>query len=111
MSNDTRINEQVRRILARFWVDASELRSTCTRGTLRFHGTLRRLPAADRECPLQEPVIEVLTQEIRRLPGVKKVYFTGVQVEERWVTAELIDDDRNRSASSPEPQEETETVE
>ena len=93
MSEDTRIAEQVRRVLTRFWIDASELRYTCTRGTLRFHGLLRRLPSADRDCPLYEPVIEVLTQEIRRLRGVQKVYFTGVQVEERWVQAELVDDD------------------
>ena len=110
MAQDTRIAEQVRRILTRFWIDATELRFTSTRGTLRFHGTLRRLPSADRDCPLHEPVIEAITHEIRRLQGVQKVYFTGVTVEERWVQAELIEDGDD-AGSSPTNEAEPERVE
>ncbi len=87
-TEDVRITEQVRRVLARHWIDPTDLRWTCTKGTLRFRGTFRRLPSPESP-PVGEPLLETVSQEIRRLQGVQKVYFTGVQVEERWFPPEI----------------------
>ena len=90
-TEDRRIAEHVRRVLTSYWVDLTELRFTCTRGTLRFTGILRRLPSADRNVPLSAPLLEVITQEIKRLRGVARVYFTGVTIDECWVDAEAVE--------------------
>lgn len=82
---DVRISELVRRVLTRYWVDLTELRFSCTGGTLRFHGTLRRQARpGSPPPPVTESIVDAITQEIRRLPGVKKVYLTGVTVDGRW---------------------------
>ncbi len=92
MSNEDRqVSEQVRRILTSFWIDLSELRFSCTRGTLRFTGILRRLASEERRHPLSAPLIEVLGQEIKRLRGVTRVYFTGVTIDDCWVDAEVVE--------------------
>ena len=64
VAEDRRIAEHVRRVLTSYWVDLTELRFTCTRGTLRFTGILRRLPSAERQMPLSAPLIEVITQRL-----------------------------------------------
>jgi len=89
-AEDVRIAEQVRRVLARHWIDQTDLRFSCTRGVLRFFGTIRRIPT-DESLRITDNLIELLALEIRRLSGVEKVYFAGVQLEETWVEAEEID--------------------
>lgn len=91
-TEDVRITELVRRVFARHWIDQTDLRFSCTRGVLRFFGRLRRLPTEE-PVPLGESLVETITQEIRRIQGVEKVYFSGVQLEETWVEAEEIDEE------------------
>jgi len=94
-TDDVRISEQVRRVLTRHWIDLTDLRFSCTRGVLRFFGTLRRVPNEEK-LRLTENLLEMISHEIRRLPGVEKVYFANVQLEETWVDAEEVDDDWQR---------------
>jgi hypothetical protein len=79
---DLQINANIRAILARHWIDAEKLHFRTTGGTVRFHGVLARqgsIAVPD----LDTTLVEVLVTEMRRTPGVLKVYFTGVEVERR----------------------------
>ena len=113
-ADDRRICEQVRRVLTSYWIDLAELRFTCTRGTLRFTGILRRLPSEERRTALHGPLLEVLSHEIKRLRGVSRVYFTGVTVDDpersnqpvERTTLRLIEED-----DEPENTAELETTE
>jgi len=88
---DLQISSQVRAILARHWIDAERLHFRTTGGTVRFHGVLARQGSfMARDVGMS--LLEVLIHEIRRVPGVQKVYFTGVEVEQRDVMTS--DDDR-----------------
>ena len=92
MGSDVKISELVKRVLTRHWIDQTDLRFTSTRGTIRFHGTLRHLSNAG-SIPINEPLLETVTQEIQRIPGVNRVYFTGVQIDEPWADAEAIEEE------------------
>lgn len=87
---DVRICDLVRKILSRHWIDLSDIRFTCTRGVLRFNGTMRRLDPNERQ-EFRKSIrssgflLENLGREIKAIDGVKKVYFTGVRVEDNWV--------------------------
>ena len=87
---DLQISSQVRAILARHWIDAERLHFRTTGGTVRFHGVLAR-KGSFVACDLGMSLMEVLIHEIRRVPGVQKVYFTGVEIEHLDRTS---DDDR-----------------
>jgi hypothetical protein len=81
-SIDLLINSRIRAILARHWVDAEKLQFRTTAGTVRFHGVLARQGAVA-TCDIDSTLVEVLINEIRRIEGVQKVYFTGVEIERR----------------------------
>ena len=81
-TTDLQINSRIRAILARHWVDAEKLQFRTTGGTVRFHGVLAR-QGSFAGCEVDTTLVEVLISEIRRTPGVQKVYFTGVEVERR----------------------------
>ena len=104
-NEDRHVAEQVRRVLTSFWIDLSELRISSTKGTVRFNGILRRLPSADRRQPLSAPLIEVLGQELKRLRGVQRVYFTGVTIDECWVDAEMVETVRPAQQAVEESEE------
>jgi len=90
MSNDLDINSKIRAILTRHWIDADRLRFRTTAGTVRFHGTLARQGSL-MVCDVEATLIEVLINEIRHVPGVQKVYFTGVELERRTCKIEALD--------------------
>ena len=79
---DLQINSKIRAILARHWVDAEKLQFRTTGGTVRFHGVLAR-QGSFAGCEVDATLVEVLISEIRRISGVQKVYFTGVEIERR----------------------------
>ena len=88
--NDLDINAKIRAILARHWIDADKLRFRTTGGTVRFHGTLARQGSL-MVCDVEATLIEVLINEIRHVPGVQKVYFTGVDLEQRTRRIDALD--------------------
>ena len=112
-AEDRRVCEQVRRILTSYWIDLAELRFTCTRGTLRFTGILRRLPSEERRTPLHAPLLEVVANEIKRLRGVNRVYFTGVTVDDaercsmpaERTTLRLVEEEEKTQTPEPEATE------
>lgn len=79
---DLQINSKIRAVLARHWVDAEKLQFRTAAGTVRFHGVLAR-QGSYAACDVETSLVEVLINEIRRISGVQKVYFTGVEVEQR----------------------------
>ena len=82
---DTRIAELVRRTLSRHWIDLTQIRYSCTTGTVRFNGTMQRRGGG--APPLRIPLLELIGNEIKSIPGVKKVYFTGVEIKDGFVGA------------------------
>ena len=79
-TTDLQINSKIRAILARHWVDAERLQFRTTAGTVRFHGVIARqgfFTFSDVDTSL----VEILINEIQRISGVQKVYFTGVEFE------------------------------
>jgi hypothetical protein len=79
---DLQINAKIRAILARHWIDAERLHFRISSGTVRFHGVLARI-GSFAVCDVDTTFVETLVDEIRRAPGVQKVYFTGVEIERR----------------------------
>jgi hypothetical protein len=87
---DLQINAKIRAILARHWIDSEKLHFRTTGGTVRFHGVLAR-QGSFKVCEVDTTLLEVLIYEIRRTPGVQKVYFTGVELEQRDREIEVIE--------------------
>ena len=81
-TTDLHINSKIRAVLARHWVDAEKLQFLTAAGTVRFHGVLARQGCAA-VCDVETSLMEVLIGEIRRISGVRKVYFTGVTIEQQ----------------------------
>jgi hypothetical protein len=79
---DLQITAKIRAILARHWIDPEKLHFRTSGGTVRFNGVLAR-QGAYAVCNVDGTFVEVLVDEIRRTPGVEKVYFTGVEIERR----------------------------
>jgi hypothetical protein len=91
-TNDLQINSKIRAIFARHWVDAEKLQFRTTAGTVRFHGVLAR-QGSFTVCDADTTLLEVLINEIRRISGVQKVYFTGVEVEHNQSRRVAVEDD------------------
>ena len=81
-TNDLQIDSRIRAILAGHWIDTQKLHFWTNGGTVRFSGVIVR-HASCPACDVDMTVVEVLMNEIRRTPGVRRVYFTGVKVEKR----------------------------
>jgi len=109
---DLQINSKIRAILARHWIDSEKLHFRTTGGTVRFHGVLAR-QGSFTVCEVDTTLLEVLINEIRRTPGVQKVYFTGVELERRGRMIEAIEGGdihspegtRHREPQAPQPLE------
>jgi hypothetical protein len=83
---DLRVNCQLKSILTRHWIDQKELGTSVHGGTVRLRGELRRLASSEEHGPVDAQVLSELVQEIRRIEGVKKVYFLDVLVRATEVT-------------------------
>ena len=73
-ASDFRTNALIRQVLARHWIDIQELHFGSFRGTVRFSGKLCH--ANGRLLDDGGPgLLEGLEAEIRRIDGVRAVYF------------------------------------
>ncbi len=72
--SDFRVNSMVRSILCRHWIDLRALRFGSFRGTVRLVGELHLCESRDPNA-FTSSTLDVLETEIRRLPGVSRVYF------------------------------------
>jgi hypothetical protein len=72
MACDPKINSAVRSILFRHWIDVNQVAIRHHKGNVRLLGTLRLLPGTGFR-QSQQKLNETLEQEIRRVPGVKRV--------------------------------------
>jgi hypothetical protein len=79
---DLQISAKIRAVLARHWIDTEKLRFGAAAGVVRFSGVLAR-QGAHSVCDVDATFVEMLVDEIRRIQGVEKVYFTGVEIERR----------------------------
>ena len=75
-----RVTCQIKAILTRHWVDQKELRISVHRGTVRLSGMIKRL-AAGEGCDISTSWLAEIVAEMRRVPGVEKVYFLDVTVD------------------------------
>ena len=89
---DLLINSNIRAILARHWIDTEKLHFRTTGGTVRFHGVLARQGSL-KAPEVNGTVLEAVMHEIRRIPGVQKVYFTGVEIEHRSHRVATVEDE------------------
>ena len=74
VASDFRTNAKIRQVLTRHWIDTQELHFGCFRGTVRLTGRMLHI---NRE-PLRHGgtgFIETIESEIRRIPGVRAVFF------------------------------------
>lgn len=77
--SDLEIKGRVRSVLAKHRVDPAQLEFDCCKGTLRFRG---RICIAEGH-PVRNsgvPFLETLESELKRIPGVGRVYFVGVKM-------------------------------
>lgn len=72
--SDFRANSRIRSVLARHWVDLQKLRFGAFRGTVRLSGELCHL-GSGRFGSSEAVKLESLEQDMRRIPGVRHVYF------------------------------------
>ncbi|MFC1672118.1 hypothetical protein ACFL01_03170 [Planctomycetota bacterium] len=70
---------RVRGVFARHWIDLGLIIVVFSRGTIRLQGRLQKLQEAGD--PVDEGLLNVMDQEIRRVPNVKRVNFNF----ENWV--------------------------
>jgi hypothetical protein len=69
---------RVRGILGKHFLEINELHIACARGVVRIVGTIRRLSVPAELAalmPVTDKFIHELKNEIKRLPGVKRVSF------------------------------------
>ena len=78
--SDFRINSKVRAVLAKHWIDLQSIRFGSFRGVVRLMGELRRLGGGSSSAR-DEFQLDVLEGEIKRIRGVKRVYFDLVNWE------------------------------
>lgn len=77
-ATDSKIQAQVRNLLARKWVDLKPLTLGTQNGVVYLGGTLRMLGGFDRADPASEwesAFVDRLSAEIRGLPDVQDVVF------------------------------------
>jgi hypothetical protein len=72
--SDFRINSGVRSVIARNWIDLQKLKFGSFRGTVRITGNLSYLGART-GAACDSGKLEALEAEIRRVPGVGRVYL------------------------------------
>ena len=77
MPSDPKINSAVKAILFRHWVDVNHVAIRYSKGNIRLCGTIRLLPGTGFRRS-QQKLNETLEQEIRRIPGVKRVRIDEV---------------------------------
>ena len=64
---------KVRGVFARHWLDLGLIIIMFSQGTIRLQGKLQKLQRAGE--PVDEALLSVLEQEIKRVPDVKRVNF------------------------------------
>lgn len=75
--SDFRIKSMVKTVLVRHWVDIHRIRIECFRGNVHLKGELCQLKRRESS---ENTLLEKIEREIRRLPGVRKVYLLGLTV-------------------------------
>lgn len=73
---DMLINTRVRRIFAKYWLDATLVSIMTHRGVVHIAGVLHKIHAIDERDEVNEDLLQVLEQEIKRIKGVKRIIFT-----------------------------------
>ena len=73
-ASDFRINSLVRSVFARHWIDLQRVRYASFGGAVRVSGELCVL-GGQPQAKIDAARVEILEAEIRRLNGVKQVYF------------------------------------
>lgn len=76
MPDDVKLNSKVRKIVIANWLDVSQIRTRVTRGVVHFAGHVKRLGEDPKEPESNEPYLEKLDEEVRRLPGFRGANFT-----------------------------------
>lgn len=72
--SNLKLNAAIRSLLASQWIDLQRIRFATVHGTVRFYGELCYL-GAHRGNRSEASRIENLEQQVRRLKGIRKVYF------------------------------------
>lgn len=77
--SDLEIKSRVRGALTKHRLDLTALDFDCCKGSVSFRG---RICFAEGHTPPESnvPLLEMLQMELKRIPGVRKVYFLGVKV-------------------------------
>ena len=78
---DMRVTCQIKAILTRHWIDQRELNVSVHGGSVRLRGEMRRL-ASHRHGSFDISWLTEVVAQVRRVPGVKKVYFLDVKLED-----------------------------
>ncbi len=75
--SDSRIKSLVRAVFARHWIDLQKVEYRSIRGTVHVRGELCRL--SGRASGVRDPsLLEAIEAELKRIPGVSRVYFDVV---------------------------------
>ena len=76
--SDLEAKARVRSVLNKHRIDAAQVQFDCCKGTVTFRG---RICFVDGTGPGDDgaPVLETLQAELKRIPGVRKVYFVGLK--------------------------------
>ncbi|MFH1421437.1 MAG: hypothetical protein ABIH42_01785 [Planctomycetota bacterium] len=72
---DFQINTQVRRILARHWIDVNVISIMTVRGTVFLQGKFVRIAANPENKEIKEDDMVVLDREMKSIPGVRQIVF------------------------------------
>ncbi len=76
--SDHELNRRVRAVLNRHRIDLAHVEFDCHKGTISFRGRICFLDGA--ESPNDGPsILDVLVIELKRIPGVRQVYFMGLK--------------------------------
>jgi hypothetical protein len=72
--NDPEINQGVRQVLTRNWIDLSKTNFASRRGIVRMMGELKKI-GREQESQLEPAHLDQLDGELKRLKGVQRVHF------------------------------------
>jgi hypothetical protein len=72
--SDIRINSLVKSVLTKHWVDVHKIKLDYFGGTIRLSGEICPIGTGARR-RLDPYTVELIESEIRRVPGVKRVYL------------------------------------